>query len=549
MALPTADISGFTEEQKKLFQQAASLGSGVQTTDNGVTQTISSQNPITPSSIASTESPYKAPAYTPPPVPDTTGYDKLISDLMAGSPEQTQAQNAQASTLQTIQDTMTRLLGQGEKKAQLEAEKGVLDKQKALNETIAQIRFNNAGAFDASQAQEDRLAPTFAIQGTQAQIERQRAAKNYSLAAVAAVQQDNLALAQDQVQKALDAEFKPLEQVLEYQKLFLEQNRADLERADKKTADKLNLILAERERVLNEAKDNRNTIYSMVTEAAKNHAPNDVINAALSFSNPKDALGVLGQYMSNPFELQKEITDLEYKRALTAKAINEITTSGVSGLDPQQLIAYAQQYATTGQIPTGLPKGTFGVVAQYAKELPYQNGAVVSKISGIKDTKIPAAEQDDLGRLYNIVQLTKQLKELDAQRASGIIGGGVGYVTGDTNQGAYLTLRKSITDEIARMQTGAALTASEQSFYNDYLPGRFSNPFFIGLESQSKIANFENIMEQKLQNALASRQLSIYGYSKVNINGTDYTVGQFVTNANGQQGRVNPDGTITIINQ
>lgn len=54
-------------------------------------------------------------------------------------------------------------------------------------------------------------------------------------------------------------------------------------------------------------------------------------------------------------------------------------------------------------------------------------------------------------------------------------------------------------------------------------------------------------MNNKLKNSLATNGLSIYGYSKVNIGGSEYTVGDLITNASGQVGRVNPDGSITLV--
>jgi hypothetical protein len=348
MALPTADISGFTDEQKRLFSQAASLGSGVQVTNNGQTQTIAAPTAITPSSLTGTQSPYQVSTYTPPATPDTTGYDKLISDFMAGkTAEQTQAQEAQKSTLQTIQDTMAKLLGEGAKKAELETQAGLPDIQKQLNETLGQIRQNNAGAFGASQAQEDRLAPTFAIQGTQAQIERQRAVKNYGLAAVAETLQGNIALAQDNIQRALDAEFKPLEKVLEFQKLFLEQNRTDLERADKDANNKANLLIAERERILTEKREDKQAIYALVGAAAQNSAnppPQSVINSALASGDINQAYSMLSKYLSDPNAAQAAVYELENKRLANKKLQADIdkvasetgaTSVNVANLTPQ----------------------------------------------------------------------------------------------------------------------------------------------------------------------------------------------------------------------
>lgn len=333
MATPTADITGFTEEQKRLFTQAAELGSGVQTTDNGVTKTIGAPKPITPDAMSGTESPYKTGMFGVEPPPDTSGLDKLISSLTTGSPEQTQAQEAQKSTLQTIQDTMAKLLGEGARKSELETTAGLPDLNKTLAELTNQIRQNNAGAFSAAQTQEDRLAPTFAIQGTQAQIERQRAVKNYGLAAAAEAVQGNIALAQDNIQRALDAEFKPLERALEFQKLFLEQNRADLERADKKTADKLNIVLAERERILNSSKLEKEAIYTALSTAAQYGAPQSVLSAIQNATTYSDAILAAGQYLQDPkakYQLETAKTESQLKALELAR-----TKAGVGSKAPE----------------------------------------------------------------------------------------------------------------------------------------------------------------------------------------------------------------------
>lgn len=234
--------------------------------------------------------------------------------------------------------------------------------------------------------------------------------------------------------------------------------------------------------------------------------------------------------------------------ANNASSVAGVDTSSLGKYNPEQqstIVAYAQQYATNGTVPTGMPKWvTFGDVSRIAKELPKDKGAVVSKITGIKDTKVPSPEQEDFGRLYNIIQLTDELLKLDKIRPDGIIGGTLGKIVGSDAQDRYLSKRKAIVDEIARMQTGAALTEDEQKFYEDYLPGRFSTPFGLGQNTGKRIENFKSLMDTKLKNTLANRQLSIYGYSTVKLGGKEYKVGDEIE-VNGMKGRVNPDGTIT----
>jgi hypothetical protein len=92
------------------------------------------------------------------------------------------------------------------------------------------------------------------------------------------------------------------------------------------------------------------------------------------------------------------------------------------------------------------------------------------------------------------------------------------------------------------------LTADEIAFYEDYLPGRFSESFFLGQDSSKKIDNFKSVMNERLTNGLGSYGLAIYGYSKVKIGDKEYTAGDMVDNGSGLKGRVNPDGTITVPN-
>lgn len=239
--------------------------------------------------------------------------------------------------------------------------------------------------------------------------------------------------------------------------------------------------------------------------------------------------------------------DMQAKRLQIAKLEKEIAQGDQPDIDAANLLAYAQQYATAGTIPTGLPKGTFGMVSQVAKELPKGTGTIVNKTTGIADSKTPAAEQQDYSRLYTILRNVERLKTLDEKRIGGLVGGILGKAFGSNDQAAYLAVRKAIVDDMQRMQSGAALTPDEMAFYADYLPGRFSEPLgILGQDSIKKIENFESIMSNRLNERLSNNGLAIYGFSKVKINGKEYTVGDVVEGVGGKTGRVLADGTISI---
>lgn len=258
---------------------------------------------------------------------------------------------------------------------------------------------------------------------------------------------------------------------------------------------------------------------------------------------------------------QKTDLDDMYKKAQIAKIYADMSESvngagSISvggkdfnlpdGTDPSLFIAYAQQYAADGRIPTGLPKGTFGLVANLAKELPKPEGSVVDRNTGVKSSTVNATVQDDFSRLYNIVKFSEQLGKLDEERNGGLIAGTLGKIFGSDAQNSYITQRKAIVDEIQRMQSGAALTETEQEFYKDYLPGRFSEPFALGVDSSKKIKEFRRIMEEKLKNNLATQGLILYGFSKIKTpDGNEYKVGDVIEGANGVKARINQDGTLS----
>lgn len=261
----------------------------------------------------------------------------------------------------------------------------------------------------------------------------------------------------------------------------------------------------------------------------------------------EDALGLGRGGLSRLASLPMSLDD-RYKQAQIDKIYADLKNES-GGYDPTEILAYAQQYGATGQIPTGLPKGSFGIVSQAARELPKADGTIVNKTTGVKDSGVPAAAQDDFGRLVNIVNNTQRLRELDDKRWGGVLAGTVGKVLGSDEQAEYMSLRKAIVDDLSRMQSGAALTPDEVSFYSDYLPGRFSNSFGFGVASGTKIDNFNNIMVNRLNERLDSNNLSMYGFSNVKVGGDEFVVGDLISNDAGQIGRVNPDGTVTIVQE
>ncbi len=315
-----------------------------------------------------------------------------------------------------------------------------------------------------------------------------------------------------------------------------------------KTVDRANKLIDDaRTQKLALEKENRDNalklegdINSVAAEAAKNGAPISVLSKIGTAKTVNEALMAAGKFSRDPL-------DVAYKTAQINKIYQDIADAKAANAnigDPNEIIAYAHQYASTGTIPSGMPKGTFGVVAQVAKELPKEKGQIIDINTGISpagNTALTTA----MGNLSSVIELGKQLKQLDEDRWGGLVAGATGKVFGSDAQARYIDLRTQMVDLLARARSGAALTTTEEERYTGMLPGRFSNTFGLGVDSQVKIDNFINNLSADLTNKAKTQGWSVYGVSKVNTPLGEKTVGDTLQAPNGLTGRVNADGSIT----
>jgi hypothetical protein len=268
--------------------------------------------------------------------------------------------------------------------------------------------------------------------------------------------------------------------------------------------------------------------------------------------------------------------DMEAKRASTASSWQSASTSRTNQLlalaevgQPEAIaelgltlpdnttpssdeIAYAQEYASTGKVPSGL-KGlgiSFGKIAELAKDLPKPPGVVVNSTTGVTPNNVSSSQLEGYGVVKDIIEKSERLAEINEERAKGITGG-VASLFGSDKQKEYNDLRQEIVDLLSRARTGAALTKDEELFYQEQLPGTMTETGFgiFSPNSTERIRNnFKKKLEDTLNTKLQTQGLTMYGFSTVEKNGETYTVGEIITNAQGQKGLVNADGTISLIN-
>ena len=534
---------GQTEEQRQAAFQAAGLTPRQQ---EQVRAGVPSGLPgaITSEALAPTIAPVITPA-APIPVPD-------VSKVPVTEPPKPEVPNVGIDLNRRLEETLARVEGKDVTK---EVKVSTAEQQRELNEINTQIRFHQAQAL-ARQNEALKSGETLAFStGQAAEVARTDAVRALELSALAQAKQGNLALATDLSTSAIEEKYKTEEQNLRIQRANIINNYDNFSASEKKRADALLLRLDKQDEFVKRQKEKEKDLQEIGNKAVVAGASLVDVQKAIATGDTVKASSLLAPFLEKPTGDIGEFENAKAKGLIPQSMgfFEYIQKKGAAGrkgedtggLTPIDLVAYAQQWASTGKIPTELPKGSFGAVSQFAKEMPKQEGTIIDVNTGVKPD-ISDARIDGLAALYDISKKTEDLKLLQKERIGGVVAGVTGKIFGSAAQQRYIDLRTEIIDLLARARTGAALTIQEEKFYTDQLPGRFTEAFFLGPSAQKRLDNFATKINGTLDTKLKANSASIVGFSTIKLGEKEYKVGDIIE-VNGIKGRVLSDGSIASI--
>lgn len=531
--------------------------------------------PTTPPAPAGTPVPTNTPT---PPANTNAAADALIAaTTVADTATQTQGKGLS----QKIVDLTSNLTGQTQALSDAEVAAGVPGLKSQLNDINGQILAKQAeiGQDDTtlvanSRAEENRDTLLPFAQSSQAKLAGDaaitRALKTSEIGVLnARVQALNgsIQLAEDTAQKAVDAKYAPYkEQIAVYQaqldalKPLLDADQTK-QAAEQQT--RVNLALKD----IDTKADNEKSIQSVMIEAAKNRAPQDVLNAISSATTVKDAITAAGSSLATP---NTEVIKLGDNAVLIDKTTGKIVKnygSGVAGGASAPTNATDSTKALTAV--SGLIGGFSSVAAQKAftaginnlAQKPGNEQAIAEKIVGqaISNIADPDTRKRVNGGFAIAQQVTRLQSLLDDYTAAG---GQTGLLTG-TKQSITQRLGKvgdpklanigtqilNTVDQLARARTGAVLSPSEQRLYDSMLPGidkvgDLNTAISSGLKD-SLMSDVEN----NLRFTITSDGLSVVKSALPDIFDNSSAVGSYVDNAlGGGSMTMSADDTNTAIN-
>jgi hypothetical protein len=456
---------------------------------------------------------------------------------MVNSQQPTETQNTFNDLVKSLSGD-TSLTGRGEAQLSAEQSAGLPDFYKNLADVNSQITTRTAEYNKMLADMEVGVRGSgntdirsSLLYGQQGAVNRQGAAEIGLLEARALGLQGKISAAQTAVNRAVDLMYQDREALYNQKLKQLELIQPRLNAEEKKRADATAYALKNEADKLAEEKQSKKDIQNIAIEAAKNGAPASVLTNIGKATSVADATVKAIGFFQDPL-------DVQYKKMQIANIKSEIANRGRdtgSEVDAANILAYAQQYAATGQIPTGLPKGTFGMVAQAAAALPKQKGEVVSTSTGIKSNTVGAELQKGITAIYDSKNLLAQMQTIFNNKKAGTFT--------NSDRITYETLLGEFADALSRTRSGAALTETEIQQYKSKLPS-WNN--LVGGTAKFNATNTS--LTGKLDAHLSTNGLSMYGYSQVPIGNETFTVGDIIVNEAGQSGRINPDGSLTLIN-
>lgn len=257
-----------------------------------------------------------------PPTPTEPNYQSIISAIpqidLSSFQTSTKSEAQQDDLSKRILELTERLSGRGGAQAEAEKTAGIPQLKIQLTDITNQLQAlqKEAAAIPLEIQQEfaSRGVTAAGVAPIEAGRLRQNAIKALGLSAIGQTFQGNLSLARQQADRAVELEFAPIESQLKFIRTAYEMNKDLLEREDKKRAIALEISLNERERILQDAKDNKQKVYNISLQAAQNGADMTILDKIRNSRSPEEALSIGGFYLGAEF--RQKIKQQEFEQDL-----------------------------------------------------------------------------------------------------------------------------------------------------------------------------------------------------------------------------------------
>lgn len=214
-----------------------------------------------------------------------------------------QGENKAETTYNQATQGLSDLRTKEQKKSQALAEAyksgGVQEYQKKLDELKQQAAQLSGSYLQGLTNVEGKVMPMRFITGQQAQMQKQYAAQASAVALEQQAIQGNIENAKKIAQDMVDLEYGDIEAQIANQKELINLNYANLTREDKKRADEQKYLLDQRQARIDEEKQTKKDIQSLLVEAIGKKAPASVQSAIKNAKTVEEAAMAASGYLGD----------------------------------------------------------------------------------------------------------------------------------------------------------------------------------------------------------------------------------------------------------
>lgn len=342
-----------------------------------------------------------------------------------------------------------------------------------LQAIMPQIAKLEADYEAASMAQEGKVGSASSIYGRQALIQRQKAVELAGLSAVAQAYQGNVDMARSIAQDAINAQYQDQTNYFDNLKTQLGAVYDDLSREEKVKADSLNLIIAERERAIEQEKQELEGVNNILLAAVENGADAATAQRIVKSKNIGQAILAAGSYLSKitasgtpeKIGVDGNGNDLFYDPTTgSVKTADQLTSSniGVQVGTIKELPSYDTRAANPGMTRSDRNNNPGNIkVSDYTKEF---DGVIGVESNPAQDGgnflifENPQAGLDAIGRL---LLEGKDYQGVNAETAIKKYNGGGAYGAKDVGLDPNKDFQSQIQDPNKRREVARLMAMAE----------------------------------------------------------------------------------------
>lgn len=271
---------------------------------------------------------------------DTTDYASIINSAVGNPMEldkQVQGQETQVqSSLNTLSGLMQEGAGIGSQQLAMENQAGISQQQKEVQDLTNQLNAIKTQAnvipMQIQQESAGRGRTEAGIAPLQTAELRNNAIQALTVGAQLQAKQGNLALAQSQIDRAIELKYRDIENRTKLAELNYNRNKETLERIDKKRADALGYAIQKQKEKDAANKANELAIQNMIVEATPNAPASVISNARKLAESGASRLAVaesLGEYAGDYWGTKIKIAQYNKLLSESSKLKAEADAKGV----------------------------------------------------------------------------------------------------------------------------------------------------------------------------------------------------------------------------